>query len=195
MCVDLETWKVLLLKLTRKQHLVLLPQSMGQRNPREKEDLESQRLARMGNLFLQRKMARNQSQKGRDLPKRTRMPLSQSKMVTRSLNKTVKRNLSKRARRSQSKRVRRSKTRLNTERKARNLHLPNLKRLLPVMISLLTKKRRDLKLLRTLTRNTDQRVRLLRERRMATKSQPNLKILRRIPRRKKRGKRRKLQRT
>jgi hypothetical protein len=95
-------------------------------------------------------------------------------------------------RRSLSKRVRRRQTRLNIERKVRSLHPHNLRRLLQVMISPLTKKRRDLKPLRTLNRNIDLRVQLLRERRMA-QSQPNLKILRRIPRRKKR--KRNLQRT
>jgi len=186
--VDLDKWKVLLLKLPRKQHLVL-PQSMGPRNPREKEDPESPRLARMGNQFLPRKMALNQSQKGRDLPRRTRMPLQR---MIRSPNRTVKRNPSKRVKRNPSKRVRRRQTRLNTERRAKNLHPHNLRRLLLERISPLTKKRRDLKPLRTLTRNIDQRVQLLRERRMA-QSQPNLKILRRIPRRKKR--KRNLQRT
>ena len=186
--MDLDKWKVLLLKLPRKQPLVL-PQSMGPRNPREKEDLESPRLAKMGNLLLPRKMAPNQSQKGRDLPRRTRMP---PQMMTRSPNKTVKRNPSKRVRRSLSKRVRRRQTRLNIERKVRSLHPHNLRRLLQVMISPLTKKRRDLKPLRTLSRNIDLRVQLLRERTMA-QSQPNLKILRRIPRRKKR--KRNLQRT
>ena len=83
--MDLDKWKVLLLKLPRKQPLVL-PQSMGPRNPREKEDLESPRLVKMDNLLLPRKMALNQSQKGRDLPRRTRM-LPQR--MTRSPIRTV----------------------------------------------------------------------------------------------------------
>lgn len=178
--MDLDKWKVLLLKLPRKQPLVL-PQSMGPRNPREKEDPESPRLARMGNQFLPSKMALNQSQKGRDLPRRTRMPLQR---MTKSLNRKVKRN--------PNKTVRKRQTRPNTERKARNLHPHNLRRLLLERISPLTKKRRDLKPQRTLNRNIDQRVQLLRERRVA-QSQPNLKILRRIQRRKKR--KRNLQRT
>ena len=105
--------------------------------------------------------------------------------MTRSPNRMVKRN--------PSKRVRKRQTRLNTEKKVKNHHPHNLRRLVQARInSPPIKKRRDPKPLRTLNRNIDQRVQLLRKRKMA-KSQPNLKILKRIPRRKKR--RRNLQRT
>jgi len=123
------------------------------KNQREKEDLESPRPRRVKH---QRKMAPNQNPRGRDLPKRIRIP--PLKMVTKSQRMATK----------SQRMARRSQTRLNTERKVRVInsprshHLLKLRRLLPQMEKISQRrKREDLKLPRTQRCNTAQRVLLL----------------------------------
>lgn len=162
----------------------MLPKQMDWKSPREKEDPENPKPMKMGNNLPLRMKVLSKNPRGRDLPKRTRT-LQQRRNTSLRMIRSQSRKLN----RSPSKMATKKQTRPNTERRVKSLRLLNLRRLLLVKISQVRRKRRDHKPLRSLKSSTAKRVQLLRKKRMVNKSQPILKIQRRILRRKKRRKR------
>jgi hypothetical protein len=171
---------------------------MAPKSPREKEDLESQRLPRMvKNPPKMMLLQGSKSQEGRDLQERTKMPpqltRNLSRKVTRSLDRKVIKSLDRKVKESQGKRVRRSRMLPSIERREMESNsprnLPQLRRPPRKMEkSSQLRRREDQRPPRTQRSSTDPRVLLMRrrmERPLPTLMPKRVKLLQLLQRRRK----------